>query len=92
MAVDTKDKRASAIGCGLLCLTLLPVADGAVSALDRHQAASVYRLQSSALLRTYLDMTGCYQATVDHPCEHRTTLDLQAEHVPSPLDVLGTYA
>jgi hypothetical protein len=35
MAIDTRDKRASAVGVGLAVLSLLPTANSAVSAADR---------------------------------------------------------
>jgi hypothetical protein len=42
MAVDTRQKRASAIGLGLAALLVLPAPDGTIDQADRQQAASAY--------------------------------------------------
>lgn len=41
--LDSRDKRASAIGCGLLWRVMLPDADGTIGAGDRQQVAALYR-------------------------------------------------
>lgn len=42
MAIDTRNKRASALGFGLVCLLQLPLADGTIDAADRQQMSSAY--------------------------------------------------
>jgi hypothetical protein len=42
MAVDTRQKRASAIGLGLAALLVLPAPNGTIDLADQQQAASVY--------------------------------------------------
>ena len=42
MAIDTQDKRASAIVAGLYYSILLPLADGSIDQPDRQQLAGVY--------------------------------------------------
>lgn len=46
MAIDTEDKRASTLGSGLECLTVLPAPDDDVDALDRSQVAGFYAMSS----------------------------------------------
>lgn len=41
--MDTRDKRASALACGLHFLVSYPVADGTVGAGDRQQISALYR-------------------------------------------------
>lgn len=44
MALDTRNKRASALACGLAFLTVLPLPDGlALDPGDRQQASALYR-------------------------------------------------
>lgn len=43
MAIDTRDKRASAGGIGPLALSF-PTPDGTVTAADRKQVAALYRI------------------------------------------------
>ena len=40
MAIDTRDKRGSAIGLGLV--SVLPLADGSIDQADRQQVAHMY--------------------------------------------------
>jgi hypothetical protein len=42
MAVDTRQKRASAIGLGLAALLILPAPGGTIDQADQQQAASAY--------------------------------------------------
>lgn len=42
MALDTRNKRASAIGAGLAFLVMLPAPDGTVAAADRIHATGLY--------------------------------------------------
>jgi hypothetical protein len=43
MAVDTEDKRRSALNCGLLSLAVRPEADSDISTADRRHSAGWYR-------------------------------------------------
>lgn len=43
MALDSRDKRASAIAVGLSWRTVYPVADGSINEGDRQQSAGWYR-------------------------------------------------
>jgi hypothetical protein len=42
MAIDTRQKRASAIGLGLAALLVLPAPHGTIEQADQQQVASVY--------------------------------------------------
>lgn len=42
MAIDSRNKRASALGFGLVCLLQLPLADGTIDVADRQQMSSAY--------------------------------------------------
>lgn len=42
MALDTRNKRASAFGWGLACCLVLPNPDGTIDAADRQQVALCY--------------------------------------------------
>lgn len=56
MAVDTRNKRASALACGLAFLTVLPAPDGlALDKGDRQQTAALYR-GIEALATSVLDL------------------------------------
>lgn len=46
MAIDTRNKRASAVGCGLHFLRSLPAPDASVDALDRRQVVGLYRIEA----------------------------------------------
>ena len=50
MAVDTRDKRASALGVGLASLRPLPGPNNSIDAGDRSQVAVSYRISSAAML------------------------------------------
>ena len=42
MAIDTRDKRASAISAGIPFIVIAPLADGTIDAGDRQMVADVY--------------------------------------------------
>ena len=51
MAIDTRNRRASAIGLGLAVTLVLPAPDGAVTAADRQQVAYAYAGLTAAVAR-----------------------------------------
>lgn len=51
--MDTRNKRASALGIGLAALVVLPAPDGAISQADRQQTAYSYAGISAQALVAY---------------------------------------
>jgi hypothetical protein len=50
MAIDTRDKRASVLGWGLVALVALPLPAGTIEQADRQQVAAVYAGISAGIL------------------------------------------
>jgi hypothetical protein len=53
MALDSRNKRGSALGIGLAALVVLPAPDGAIAQADRQQAAYSYAGIAAGALFTY---------------------------------------
>ena len=79
MALDTRQKRSSAIGVNTPWRFSLPVADGAIGVLDRQQTALVYAgIQAEVLA----------QATLVYRWEEVVSID--CDPLPKPeIDVIG---
>lgn len=54
MAIDTRDKRASALGRGLRFLAIFPAPDGTIDAGDRLQIVGLYRGIAAAAVAAYV--------------------------------------
>lgn len=51
--MNTRNKRASALGVGLAALVVLPVPDGSVDQPDRQQVTAVYAGMPAGVLESY---------------------------------------
>ena len=84
MAVDTRNKRASAIGVGLSVALLLPLADGTVGQADRQQTAYQYSGIAAAVSQiVVVEIAGSYEPTAQIAGSSEPTVAVRGSYEPT---------
>jgi hypothetical protein len=86
MALDTRNRRAAAIGVSLPWRGLLPVPDGAIDTSDRWQASYMFRkaVESTAAAHMFLELVSEHFSRSGSHIEMQTNARLDAETFARP--------
>ena len=69
MAINTRDRRASAGACGLVMLVALPIPDGTIGAADRAHSAGFY---AGIALDAPVSLVAVPDSTIQPPAQVRS--------------------